>query len=132
MSLQTIVSRNIDPQDATVVTVGFFKAGSAYNVIPGEVHIGGTTRTTTPENRALAQRRIKEICDGAAQMYGVKIEVEHRPGYPPTVNNAEQTEVRPRHRRRPSAASMACATTSSRAWARRTSPTCSRRCRAPW
>jgi hippurate hydrolase len=91
MSLQTIVSRNIDPQDATVVTVGFFKAGSAYNVIPGEAHIGGTTRTTTPENRALAQKRIKEICDGAAQMYGVKVEVEHRPGYPPTVNNAEQT-----------------------------------------
>ncbi|HYD06398.1 MAG TPA: M20 aminoacylase family protein [Reyranella sp.] len=91
MSLQTIVARNIDPQDATVVTVGFFKAGSAYNVIPGEVHIGGTTRTTTPENRALAQRRIKEICDGAAQMYGVKVEVEHRPGYPPTVNNPEKT-----------------------------------------
>ena len=92
MSLQTIVSRNIDPQDATVVTVGFFKAGSAYNVIPAEAHIGGTTRTTTPENRALAQKRIKEICDGAAQMYGVKVEVEHRPGYPPTVNNAEQTK----------------------------------------
>jgi hippurate hydrolase len=92
MSLQTIVSRNIDPQDATVVTVGFFKAGSAYNVIPGEVHIGGTTRTTTPENRKLAQKRIKEICDGAAQMYGVQIEVEHRPGYPPTVNNAEKTK----------------------------------------
>jgi amidohydrolase len=91
MSLQTIVSRNIDPQDATVVTVGFFKAGSAYNVIPGEAHIGGTTRTTTPENRALAQRRIKEICDGAAQMYGVQVEVEHRPGYPPTVNNPEKT-----------------------------------------
>ena len=39
----------------TVVTVGFFKAGSAYNVIPGDVHIGGTTRTTTPENRALVE-----------------------------------------------------------------------------
>ena len=91
LSLQTIVSRNVDPQDAAVVTVGFFKAGSAYNVIPGEVHIGGTTRTTTPENRAMVQRRIKEICDGAAQMFGVKIEVEHRPGYPPTVNNPEST-----------------------------------------
>ena len=98
MSLQTIVSRNIDPQDATVVTVGFFKAGSAYNVIPGEVHIGGTTRTTTPENRALAQRRIKEICDGAAQMYGVQIEVEHRPGYPPTVNNPSRPGSRSRSR----------------------------------
>jgi hippurate hydrolase len=92
MSLQTIVSRNIDPIDSTVVTVGFFKAGSAYNVIPTDVHIGGTTRTTTPENRALVKRRIEEICHGAEQMYGVKIEIEHKPGYPPTVNNAERAQ----------------------------------------
>jgi amidohydrolase len=91
LALQSIVSRNVDPHEAAVVTVGFFKAGSAYNVIPGEVHIGGTTRTTTPDNRAMVQRRIREICDGAAQMHGVKIEIEHRPGYPPTVNNAERT-----------------------------------------
>jgi len=89
-SLQSIVSRNIDPLEATVVTVGFFKAGSAYNVIPGEAHIGGTTRTTTPENRALVRRRIQDICDGAARMYGVKVEMEHKPGYPPTVNNADR------------------------------------------
>lgn len=90
MALQTIVSRNIDPIDSSVVTVGFFHAGSAYNVIPGEAHIGGTTRTTTPENRALIERRINEICDGAAKMHGVKIEIEHKPGYPPTVNDVEQ------------------------------------------
>jgi metal-dependent amidase/aminoacylase/carboxypeptidase family protein len=60
MSLQTIVSRNIDPQDATVVTVGFFKAGSAYNVIPGEAHIGGTTarrRRRTARSPSGASRR---------------------------------------------------------------------------
>ena len=90
MSLQTIVSRNIDPINSTVVTVGFFKAGSAYNVIPGEAHIGGTTRTTRPENRALVKRRIEEICEGAAKMYGVKVAMEHKPGYPPTVNNPER------------------------------------------
>ena len=92
MSLQTIVSRNIDPIDSTVVTVGFFKAGSAYNVIPGEAHIGGTTRTTSPENRALVKRRIEEICEGAEKMYGVKIALEHKPGYPPTVNNPERAK----------------------------------------
>ncbi|MGH6644072.1 MAG: M20 aminoacylase family protein, partial [Bradyrhizobium sp.] len=92
MALQTIVSRNIDPIDSSVVTVGFFKAGSAYNVIPGDAHIGGTTRTTTPENRALVKRRIDEICDGAAKMHGVKIEVDHKPGYPPTVNNVERAK----------------------------------------
>jgi len=91
LALQTIVSRSIDPIDSTVVTVGFIKGGSAYNVIPGEVHIGGTTRTTSPENRALVERRIQEICDGIAKMHGVSIAVEHRPGYPPTINNAERT-----------------------------------------
>jgi hippurate hydrolase len=90
MALQTIVSRNIDPIDSGVVTVGFFRAGSAYNVIPGDAHIGGTTRTTTPANRELVKRRIDEICDGAARMHGVAIEVEHKPGYPPTVNDVEQ------------------------------------------
>lgn len=90
MALQTIVSRNIDPIDSGVVTVGFFHAGSAYNVIPGDAHIGGTTRTTTPQNRELVKRRIDEICEGAARMHGVTIEVEHKPGYPPTVNDVEQ------------------------------------------
>ncbi len=66
------------------------RRGSAYNVIPADVHIGGTTRTTTPANRELVKRRIEEICRGAEQMHGVKIEVEHRPGYPPTVNNEER------------------------------------------
>ena len=90
LALQTIVSRNVDPIDSGVVTVGFFKAGSAYNVIPGDVHIGGTTRTTTPENRAMVKRRIDEICEGAARMHGVQIEVTHMPGYPPTVNDVDQ------------------------------------------
>jgi metal-dependent amidase/aminoacylase/carboxypeptidase family protein len=36
------------------------------------------------------KRRIEEICQGAEKMYGVKIEIEHKPGYPPTVNNAER------------------------------------------
>jgi amidohydrolase len=90
LALQTIVSRNIDPIEPAVVTVGFFNAGSAYNVIPGGAHIGGTTRTTTPQNRELVRRRIDEICEGAARMHGVEIAVEHKPGYPPTVNDVER------------------------------------------
>lgn len=88
LSLQTIVARNLDPFSSAVVTVGFVKGGSAYNVIPTEAHVGGTTRTTRPAERELIQRRITEICDGAARMFGVGIEVEHRPGYPPTINDA--------------------------------------------
>ena len=90
MALQGIVSRNTDPLDAAVVTVGFMKGGSAYNVIPGEMHIGGTTRTTTVENRAMVERRIREICAGAGAMHGVAVEVEYRPGYGPTINDADK------------------------------------------
>ncbi|MBX3503418.1 MAG: amidohydrolase [Alphaproteobacteria bacterium] len=90
MALQGIVSRNTDPLDAAVVTVGFMKGGSAYNVIPGEMHIGGTTRTTTVENRAMVERRIREICAGAGAMHGVEVAVEYRPGYGPTINDADR------------------------------------------
>jgi hippurate hydrolase len=90
LSLQTIVSRNMDPFANAVVTVGFVKGGSAYNVIPTEAHVGGTTRTTKPEERKEIEKRIREICEGAAKMYGVKIEVEYRYGYPPTINNAQR------------------------------------------
>jgi len=87
MSLQTIVARNVDPLQAGVVTVGFMKGGSAYNVIPPDMQIGGTTRTTSPHNRELVERRIREICEGAAVMYGVKVDLEYRRGYPPTIND---------------------------------------------
>jgi len=90
LALQGIVARNVDPIDSAVVTVGFMKGGSAYNVIPPELHIGGTSRTTTPALRALVERRIREICAGAAAMHGVAVDVEYRPGYPPTINHPEQ------------------------------------------
>jgi amidohydrolase len=90
MALQGIVSRNTDPLDAAVVTVGFMKGGSAYNVIPGDMHIGGTTRTTTVENHAMVERSIREICAGAGAMHGVEVEVEYRPGYGPTINDADK------------------------------------------
>jgi hippurate hydrolase len=90
LALQGIVARNVDPIDSAVVTVGFIKGGSAYNVIPSDLHIGGTSRTTTPALRALVERRIREICAGAASMHGIAVEVEYRAGYPPTVNHAEQ------------------------------------------
>jgi len=92
-------------------------------VIPGEVHIGGTTRTTTAANRALAQKRIKEICDGAAQMYGVAGRGRAPAGLSA---DSQQSGGRPSSRwawRPRCAAPAACATTSSPAGAE-DSPTC--------
>src|SRR5207302_1589985 len=49
LALQTIASRNVDPLEAAAVSVGFIKGGSAYNVIPDDLHIGGTSRSFRPE-----------------------------------------------------------------------------------
>jgi hippurate hydrolase len=90
LALQTIPSRNVDPVDSAVVSIGFMRAGSAYNVIPDELHIGGTVRTFRPEVQDLVERRIGEIARGAAALHGATAELSYRRGYPPTINHADE------------------------------------------
>jgi amidohydrolase len=92
LALQTIPSRNIDPVDSAVISVGFVKGGSAYNVIPDELHIGGTVRSFRPAVRDLLERRLGEVAQGAAALHGAVAEVEYRRGYPPTINHAAETD----------------------------------------
>jgi amidohydrolase len=92
LALQTIVSRTLDPLDSAVVSVGFVNGGSAYNVIPDTLHIGGTARSFRPEVRDLIERRLGEIACGAAALHNARAEVEYRRNYPPTVNHAAETE----------------------------------------
>jgi hippurate hydrolase len=66
MDLQTIVSRNIKPTDAAVVTVGVFQSGTAYNVIPDGAKLELTVRTYAEETRLFVHKRIKEITRGVA------------------------------------------------------------------
>ena len=91
-ALQSIVSRNIDPVDPAVVTVGFMRGGTAYNVIPDEVHIGGTVRTFRAQTQELVERRIREIVEGTAAACGATATFNFRRGYPPTVNHAKEAE----------------------------------------
>ncbi|WOI57600.1 M20 aminoacylase family protein [Palleronia sp. LCG004] len=86
----TIVSRNADPIDRLVVTVTQIHAGSAMNVTPGRGTIAGTVRSFTPAMRDLAERRIREIADGAAAMFGVEVDTGYLRDYPPTVNHARE------------------------------------------
>jgi hippurate hydrolase len=92
LALQTIGSRNIDPLDSSVVSVGFMRGGSAYNVIPDELHIGGTSRSFDPEVRDLIERRLGEIARGVAALHGASAEAQYRRNYPPTINHAAETE----------------------------------------
>jgi amidohydrolase len=90
LALQTIAARNVDPIDSAVVSLGFVRGGSAYNVIPDEVHLGGTVRSFRPEVRDLIERRVGEIARGTAALYGATAEISYRRGYPPTVNHADE------------------------------------------
>jgi len=92
LSLQTVVSRNVDPLKRVVVTVGTFVTDSvASNVIAHEVKMEGTVRTLDAEYRAFAQERIDAIAKGTASALGAKVEIDWTPGYPVTMNTPENT-----------------------------------------
>ena len=92
LALHTIVSRSVDPLDAAVVSIGFINGGSAYNVIPDTVHLGGTARSFRPQAQDMIERRIGEIARGVAAAHGATAEAEYRRSYPPTINHKAQTE----------------------------------------
>jgi hippurate hydrolase len=91
LALQTIVSRNTDPVDSAVVSVGFMRGGSAFNVIPDEVTIGGTVRSFLPRTQDMIERRIGEVVRGTAAAFGGTAELAYRRGYPPTINHEDET-----------------------------------------
>ncbi len=92
MALQTIVSRNVPPLEAAVITVGAFHSGTAPNVIPETAELKLTIRAFRPEVRALLERRITEVAQHQAAVYGATAEVNFRMGYPMVMNDAAQTE----------------------------------------
>jgi len=89
--LQLIASRNAHPLEAVVVSVTKFNAGTAFNVIPDEAHLGGTVRTLAADMRSLAEQRMSQIVHNIAQAHNAEVAMEYRRGYPVTVNHAEQT-----------------------------------------
>jgi amidohydrolase len=85
-ALQTIVSRNTNPLESTVVTVGMIEGGTNFNIISDTVHLKGTARAYTEENRTLIKTRMAEIIDGIAKTFGATIRFDYQDGYPPTIN----------------------------------------------
>jgi hippurate hydrolase len=92
-ALQSIVSRNVDPLEACVVSVTRFDAGTAFNIIPQTAELFGTVRTFTEAIRDLAERRVSEIVTGIAAAHGVAATVDYSRNYPPTINHAAQTDI---------------------------------------
>ena len=91
MALQTIVSRNIDPLHAAVVTVGALHAGKANNVIPTSATLELSVRALDREVRATIERRIKALVAAQAQSFDVAAQINWRPGYAVLVNTAAET-----------------------------------------
>ena len=91
-AFQTIRSRNTHPLQPSVVTVGIFRAGERFNIIPAEVHLEGTVRTYDPEVRDLVEKRMGEILRGITQAYGGSFELDYDRGTPATINDLQLTE----------------------------------------
>ncbi|HWU19793.1 MAG TPA: M20 aminoacylase family protein [Devosia sp.] len=92
MALQTLVSRNVDPLEMAVVTVGSIHGGNAPNVIPDSVELQLTVRTFNAEVREQLRHRLTALADAQAASFGAKAEVYYPRGYPVLVNHPAETE----------------------------------------
>ena len=88
-ALQTIVSRNTNPLESTVVTIGTISGGHNFNIIADKVTLSGTARAYTEENRNLIKTRMAEIIDGVAKTFAAEISFDYEDGYPPTINHTD-------------------------------------------
>ncbi|MBB6563463.1 hippurate hydrolase [Acidovorax soli] len=93
MALQTIVSRNVDPQQMAVVTVGALHAGQANNVIPASAVLEISVRAMDSGVRRLLEQRIRALVEATATGHGVQARIDWRPGYAVLVNTPEETAL---------------------------------------
>jgi len=91
-ALQSIVSRNVDPLESAVVSITLFQAGHTDNVIPQTALLRGTARSLRASVRDLLEKRIVEIVEGVAKLYGAKAKVKYSRDYPVVVNNEKAVD----------------------------------------
>jgi hippurate hydrolase len=89
--IQSIVARNVDPLDSAVISVCEFQAGFTDNVIPRTARLRGTARSFTPRTRDLLEKRLHEIVEGTARLYGGQAALTYKRDYPVTRNHEHQT-----------------------------------------
>ncbi|MDP6570222.1 MAG: amidohydrolase [Candidatus Marinimicrobia bacterium] len=92
-TLQTIVSRNTNPIESTVVTIGQINGGYNFNIIADTVNMKGTARAYTEENRQLIKTRMAEVIKGTEQIFSCKIDFDYEDGYPPTINDPDAADT---------------------------------------
>lgn len=87
MSLQTIVSRNINPDEMAVISVGKFQSGNAPNVIPVTAELAATIRTVTDSTRQFISQRVKSMIENITKAYGATYHLNYIFSYPAIQNN---------------------------------------------
>ncbi|MBQ8596725.1 MAG: amidohydrolase [Lachnospiraceae bacterium] len=96
-AFQTIITRNIDAFHPALLSVTRIEAGQTWNVIPETAELEGTVRTMNKEDRALAEKRMREIAEHTAAAYGCQAVFEWHPGSPAVYNEvgmaAQSAEV---------------------------------------
>ncbi|PPC71766.1 MULTISPECIES: M20 metallopeptidase family protein [Pantoea] len=85
--LQTIVSRELDPANSAVLTIGHIHGGTTHNIISDSCLIQGTIRAKSPQARAHMEDAFRRICAGVALSLNTRIEVNYQRGVPPLMND---------------------------------------------
>lgn len=93
VSLNTIVSRNIDPLEQAVLSVGMLKSGETFNIIPDSAEIKGTVRSFEHSIRLGVFNRMEEMLKGICAAHGAEYQLDTIFGYPPVINRPEYTKV---------------------------------------
>lgn len=91
-ALNNLISRETDPFDNAVISVGSIHGGSATNIIPDSVEIQGTARSLTNEVRSFLKRRIGETAEGICKTFGAECEYEYTELFPPLINDEKLAE----------------------------------------
>jgi len=91
-AIQSIVSRNVDPQHAAVVSITVFRASTADNVLPQTVQLRGTVRTLDESIREMVEARLRMLIESTAAAYGATAKLTYRRNYPVLSNHAKETD----------------------------------------
>ena len=93
LAFQTIISRNLNPLESGVVSVGTIKAGEAFNVIPERVYMNGTYRFFTQETKKLIEKRIEEVLKGIVLANNASYKLKIEEVAPPTINDPQMASL---------------------------------------
>ncbi|AJQ28719.1 M20 metallopeptidase family protein [Pelosinus fermentans] len=92
-ALHTIISRNIDPLEQAVLSIGSFKSGDTFNIIPDTATLIGTVRSFTMDIKKIVFDRMEQIVSGICLAAGATFQIDKNLGFPPVINNPQIAEV---------------------------------------